>query len=57
MARKLVRDFDVRYVWADAFTRAEVETFFPNAREIIGNGEYFVFELPAESAEGGVCRK
>ncbi len=55
LARKLVRDFGVRYVWTDAFGRAEVEASFPAAREVVGNGAYFVFELPPEASDGGVC--
>lgn len=55
MARKLVRDFDVRYVWTDAFGRADVEASFPAAREVVGNGAYFVLELPPEASDGGVC--
>ncbi|MDG2304155.1 MAG: hypothetical protein P8R42_05775 [Candidatus Binatia bacterium] len=53
--RKLGRDFQVRYVWADAFTKGEVQEIFPNATEVLGNGAFFVLELPPEARTGSVC--
>lgn len=46
--RKLVHDFDVRYIWADQFTLHKIESYLPEARFILGNEFYYVFEVPLE---------
>lgn len=55
LARKLARDFRVRYVWTDLFLKPEVELIFPGARTVLGNGGFFVFELPQGRDPAGVC--
>lgn len=56
LAQKLARDFHARYVWTDVFSRDEVLTWFPSARQILGNGNFFVFEIPeADRNKRGVC--
>jgi len=46
--QKLVRDFDVRYIWTDQQRLDEVESYFPEARIILRNEPYYIFEIPQE---------
>lgn len=55
LLRKLARDFDARYVWVDANTREAMGQVFPGARAVLGNGAFFVLELPPSDRAGGVC--
>lgn len=54
--QKLARDFHARYVWTDVFSRNDVLTWFPSARQIIGDGNFFVFEIPErDRTKPGAC--
>lgn len=44
--RKLVDDFDVRYVWTDEAGVDRVKSFLPGAKLISRNETYSVFEMP-----------
>jgi hypothetical protein len=46
--RKLVSDFGVRYIWADKATVDRLKSFLPEARLILRNERYFVFEMPQQ---------
>ena len=46
LAQKLARNFHARYVWTDVISREHVVTWFPSARQVLGNGNFFVFEIP-----------
>jgi hypothetical protein len=50
--QKLARDFDVRYLWADAFTVGELRALFPEGRVRLGNERFYVLELPAPHPAG-----
>jgi len=43
--RKLVHDFDIRYIWADQATVHHVESYFPEAKISLGNELYYVLEI------------
>ena len=43
--RKLVHDFQVRYIWADEATVHQVESYLPEARIILRNESYYIFEV------------
>jgi hypothetical protein len=45
IVRKLVQDFNVRYIWADTFTIERTRTFFPQAETMLENESYFVLKL------------
>ena len=51
--RKLGRDFDVRYVWADLVTIPSLRQVFPDPQTLLANSFYLVLELPPISR--GVC--
>lgn len=56
LAQKLARDFHARYVWTDVFSRKDVRAWFPSARQVLGNGNFFVFEIPeGDRTAPGVC--
>lgn len=44
--QKLVRDFDVRYIWTDQSRLDKVESYFSEARIILSNEFYYVLEIP-----------
>jgi hypothetical protein len=44
--QKLVRDFDVRYVWVDEGNLHNMESYLPEVQMILHFGSYYVFELP-----------
>ena len=44
-AEKLVRDFDVRYIWSDEETAGEIAAHFPDGERILSSPHYAVFEL------------
>jgi hypothetical protein len=44
--QKLIHDFDVRYVWADDATIDTVRSRLPEAKVILQNQHYRVFEIP-----------
>jgi hypothetical protein len=43
--QKLVHDFDVRYIWTDESTVHQIASEFPEARVILTNEPYYVFDL------------
>jgi hypothetical protein len=45
--QKLVRDFNVRYIWADQTTADQVQSGFPGATVVLSDGFFSVFEIPA----------
>jgi len=44
--KKLVSDFNVRYIWVDTTTGSSTEKWFPSARRIGQSGDFMVLELP-----------
>jgi len=46
--QKLVRDFDIRYIWTDQPNLDRVKSYLPEARIILSNESYYVFEVSQE---------
>lgn len=44
--KKLVTDFDIRYIWADVVTFDSLQQWFPEAKLIDQSGEFVILELP-----------
>ncbi len=44
--KKLVADFDIRYIWVDATTLPSMQAWFPSVKLIDQSGEFAIFELP-----------
>ena len=43
---KLARDFKVRYIWSDRDQEQTIMSVFPDARMILANNQYLVYQLP-----------
>lgn len=43
--QKLVHDFDIRYIWVEQSTVHVIESCLPEARAILSNEPYYVFEV------------
>ncbi len=42
---KLVHDFDIQYIWADEAIVHRVESYLPEAKCVLHNESYYVFQV------------
>lgn len=46
--KKLAKDFNIRYIWADTITRDTIEEWLPEVKILKQSGEFTILEMPIE---------